>query len=53
MKKILTLLFSLFILSKSEAQTIRCGSELNLSLIQQNDPARYQRIMALEQHTQQ
>jgi hypothetical protein len=51
MKKTLILLFSLFILSKSEAQTIRCGSELNLSLIQQNDPARYQRIMDLEEHT--
>ncbi|RTL55486.1 MAG: T9SS type A sorting domain-containing protein [Hydrotalea sp. AMD] len=29
-----------------------CASEINLPLIQQNNPARYQRIMALEQHTQ-
>jgi len=30
-----------------------CGSELDLSAVKKNDPARYQRIMALEQYTQQ
>lgn len=30
-----------------------CGSELDLSAMQKNDPARYHRIMALEQYTQQ
>ncbi len=38
-------------LSKSYGQII-CGSELNLPLIQQNNPARYNRILQLEQHTQ-
>ena len=28
-----------------------CGSELNISFIQQTDPHRYQRIMALERTT--
>ena len=30
----------------------KCASEINLQLIQQVNPARYQRILALEQHTQ-
>jgi len=34
------------------SQTTSCASNVNMPLIQQNNPAMYQRIMALEQHTQ-
>jgi len=51
MKKLLFYLLLLATFSKSYSQTT-CASELNLPLIQQNNPSMYQRIMALEQHTQ-
>ncbi|MFZ6025868.1 MAG: hypothetical protein ACOYVG_15605 [Bacteroidota bacterium] len=53
MKRIYLFITLLLIVWQSNAQTqTTCASELNLSLIQQVNPARYQRIMALEQHTQ-
>lgn len=51
MKQILFFLMFIVSLSKGYGQII-CGSELNLPLIQQNNPARYNRILQLEQHTQ-
>ena len=52
MKKIFIILFSLLVINESKGQITKCGSEINLPLIQQNNPTRYQRIIALEQHTQ-
>ncbi len=51
MKKIIIIVALLITSYYGKSQTV-CGSELNLSLIQQNNPTRYQSIMALEQHTQ-
>ncbi|TAE07469.1 MAG: hypothetical protein EAY72_14065 [Bacteroidetes bacterium] len=51
MKTILTAFLSLLLINAIKAQTVRCGSELNLPLIQQTNPMRYQRIMELEEHT--
>lgn len=48
----LTFLFILLIVFKANTQDTICASVINLPLIQQNNPDRYQRIMALEQHTQ-
>lgn len=45
------MLFCSFLNYKGISQ-IKCASELNLSLIQQNNSGRYQRILALEQFTQ-
>ncbi len=50
-KQLLFFVIILTSLGKSYSQIV-CGSELNLPLIQQNNPARYSRILALEQHTQ-
>jgi len=47
MKQILFFLIFIVTLSKGYGQII-CGSELNLPLIQQNNPARYNRILQLE-----
>lgn len=52
MKKIILYLLLLIIFNNTYSQTITYASEINLSLIQQVNSARYQRIMALEQHTQ-
>lgn len=42
----------LFTVTTANSQDTICASIINLPLIQQNNPDRYQRIMALEQHTQ-
>ncbi len=52
MKKLIILLhLSISILAANAQTTTTCGSEIDLNLIQQVNPARYQRIMALEQQT--
>lgn len=50
--KILGILFLCSILNFKGISQIICASDINLSLIQQENPARYQRILALEQFTQ-
>lgn len=52
MKNILLSLLILLFFKSSFSQTTTCASEIDMSLIQQVNPARYQRILALEQHTQ-
>lgn len=52
MKKIFLSLLTLLFFQSSFSQTTTCASEIDMSLIQQVNPSRYQRILALEQHTQ-
>ncbi|HQW85153.1 MAG TPA: hypothetical protein PK987_11845, partial [Ferruginibacter sp.] len=47
----LSILYSILLNINGFSQ-IKCGSELNLSYIQNNNPERYNRIIALEQFTQ-
>ena len=48
--KYLTIIITLFICQHTKVSAQRvCGSTMNLSSIQSNDPARYQRIMQMEQ----
>ena len=51
LKNLLVLLVCMMLNNKSFSQ-LNCASKINLAQIQQNNPARYQRILALEQHTQ-
>ena len=50
--KILATLLAFTILNHKGISQVNCASEINLALTQQNNSARYQRILALEQHTQ-
>ena len=44
------LLLIIFLITQGIFGQDICGSDLDLSAIQANDPARYQRILAMEQH---
>lgn len=51
MKKIILSFLLSIVLVYGQSQTTTCASNINLPLIQQNNSALYQRIIALEQHT--
>ena len=49
---VISVFFFLSIFGNNANSQTTCASEIDMSLIQQVNPARYQRILALEQHTQ-